>query len=211
MPGRPPRYAAQPALELGPFPGGGAIDRVGAEAEPAQHVLVDERDAVLGDGADGQLRLVRRAELADEQHVQRRRERARHLRRDRHAAAGEAEDDDVGAVGVGGEPGGQRAPGLEAIGEAHGRVYGSAGSVRRGGVGAAWRSVRCGHDQHGARRLADHLVGDAAEQEPPHHAMAVRAEHDDVGVVRLGVAHDLVGRRADRDGGGRPSPDRGDG
>ena len=59
-----------------------------------------------------------------------------------------------------------------------------------------------GHDQHGARRLADDLVGHAAEQEPPHQAMPVRAEHDHVGVVRLGVAHDLVGRGADHDGRG---------
>ena len=46
----------EPSIELGPFLVGGAIDRVRAEAEPAQDVLVEERDAVLGDGADGQLR-----------------------------------------------------------------------------------------------------------------------------------------------------------
>ena len=56
------------------------------------------------------------------------------------------------------------------------------------------------HDQHGARRLADHPVGHAAEQEPPHQAMPVRAEHDDVGVVLLGVTHDPVGGRVDHDG-----------
>ena len=62
------------------------------------------------------------------------------------------------------------------------------------------RPVR--HHQHGARRLTDQLVGHAAEQEPPHEAMPVRAEHDHVGAVLVGVADDFVGRRADLDGGG---------
>ena len=109
----------QPPIQFGPFPRGGAIDVGRAEAEAAQHVLVDERHAVLRDGADGQLRLIGRAELPHQQHVQRRRQRPRHLGRHRHAAASEAEDDHVGAVGVGGEPRGQRAPGVDAIGEAH--------------------------------------------------------------------------------------------
>ena len=193
----PAAIRGEASIQLGP-PWAVARSIASGPRPSAQHVVVDQRDAVLGDGADGQFRLIRRAELAHEQHVQ------------RHASAratppprparrrGRGEDDHVGAVGVGGEPGGQRA---RPRGDRR-SAWSASTESRQARVAAAraWQAAAPGaDDQHGARRLADHPVGHAAEQEPPQ-AMPVRAEHDDVGVVLLGVTHDLVGGRADHDG-----------
>ncbi len=57
-------------------------------------MAIGDPHPVLADCPHGQLGLERHADLADNDHVQRRAQRAGHLRGDRHAAARQAEDDD---------------------------------------------------------------------------------------------------------------------
>ena len=59
-----------------------------ADVEVAQHLVVDDGDAALPDGAHGQFRLVRHAELADDDDIERRTERGGDLRRDGDTTAG---------------------------------------------------------------------------------------------------------------------------
>ena len=61
----------------------------------AAHLLVEHADAVLADGAHGELPLEREPELADEDHVERGVQRGRDLEGDGNAAAGETEHDEV--------------------------------------------------------------------------------------------------------------------
>ena len=50
--------------------------------------------------------------------------------------------------------------------------------------------------------MVQHPIGDAAEQEATHLRATVRADHDQVGLLIGGVAHDLLRRRSGEDGGG---------
>ena len=81
-----------------------------------QRVVVDGKAAVR-DGADRELRLMRRAELPHDEHVERRLECARDLERNGHAAARQAEHDDVAAEAVPRELEAERLAGLPTIAE----------------------------------------------------------------------------------------------
>ena len=92
-----------------------------ADVEVAQHLVVDDGDAALPDGAHGQFRLVRHAELADDDDIERRTERGGDLRRDGDTTAGEPEHDGLGPPeapqGLG-----ELSSGIAAIGE-HGAPH----------------------------------------------------------------------------------------
>jgi hypothetical protein len=64
------------------------------------HLGIDDPDAALPDRAQAQLGLDGYAELADHDHVERRAQRPRHLRRDGHTATGERQHHDVLAAQV---------------------------------------------------------------------------------------------------------------
>src|SRR5690606_6752282 len=93
---------------------------LGGRSDRPHDLLVDDRHAVLADRPHRQLLLAWRAELADDDHVEGGVEPRRDLRRHRHAAAGQPQDDDVRAGEVG-EPVGELPPGVASVGEAHGR------------------------------------------------------------------------------------------
>ncbi|MCY1460056.1 hypothetical protein D9M71_775780 [compost metagenome] len=65
------------------------------------HVLVQHPHATAGDGAHGQLRIRRHAELAHQHQVQAHGQFGGDFIGDRHPAARQGEDDDVGAAAVG--------------------------------------------------------------------------------------------------------------
>jgi hypothetical protein len=68
--------------------------RVLAHTRHRDDVVVQHSDPAGGDGAHRQLLVSGHAQLAHEQHVERRSESPSDARRDRHAAAGQPEDDD---------------------------------------------------------------------------------------------------------------------
>ena len=75
-------------------------------------VVVEDAHAAGGDRAHGQLLVAGHAELAHEEHVERRVQRPGDLVADRHAAARQPEHDDVVAAGVVAQPLGQQPAGV---------------------------------------------------------------------------------------------------
>ena len=68
------------------------------QTEIPHDVVVQHHDTTAGDRADRQLRLAGRAELANHQYVERRLHRVGNLPSNRHATAGQSEDENVGCV-----------------------------------------------------------------------------------------------------------------
>ena len=96
------------ALELDPLPLRHLLDHVVAEAQLPDELLVEHARSAARDCPHRQLGLPRMAELADEEDVERCSERPRDLARHGHTAARQAEDDDVRAAGVSGQPLGEQ-------------------------------------------------------------------------------------------------------
>jgi len=71
------------------------LHRAGCDREPCDRVAVEHLRVLLGDRADRELGMTGQPDLADTEHVERRTQGLRHLRRDRDATAREAENDDV--------------------------------------------------------------------------------------------------------------------
>jgi hypothetical protein len=110
------------AGQLAALVGDRVEDLVGRDVHGLEHLVVHHDDVAGGDRAHGQLLVARRAELADEEDVERRAQFPGHLVGDRHAAARQGQHDDVVEAGVVGELPGQEPPGLRPIPEwpAHG-------------------------------------------------------------------------------------------
>jgi hypothetical protein len=92
--GSQPRVVAPALLDRGKLAHGGACDVIRAGLDRA-HDLVVEHDhwvAAVGDGPDGELWLVRRADLAYKDNVERSLQCFRDLGGDRHAAARQGQD-----------------------------------------------------------------------------------------------------------------------
>jgi hypothetical protein len=98
----------------------GALDRGRRRPEFADHPVVEHADAAGRDRAHRQFLVARRAELADQEHVQGRAQRPRHLVPDRHAAARQRQYDHVVAAREVAEPPGQLPARFDPIPEHHG-------------------------------------------------------------------------------------------
>jgi hypothetical protein len=96
---------------------GGGLDRGRPQVDLGEDLVVEDPDAAARDRAHGQLLVPRHAELADQEDVERRLERAGDLVADRDASARERQDDDARPVGVGAEHAGQRAAGVGSVAE----------------------------------------------------------------------------------------------
>jgi hypothetical protein len=83
------------AIELEAFPYGDLLNSGMGNVEIPNQVIAEDFHATFGDGAHCQLGVPRHTKLADEEDVERRRELARDLGRDRHAAARQREHDNV--------------------------------------------------------------------------------------------------------------------
>ncbi len=103
-----------PAVDLRELECGEVVDVLAGDVQLPAGGVVEDDDAVLADGPDGELGVAGRADLAHDQHVQLGVERLRHLEGDGQAAARQPEHEGVRA-GVGGEPGGQPAAGVGAV------------------------------------------------------------------------------------------------
>src|SRR5207302_6038450 len=112
---RPPRSRSSPS-DLATAAGRGTAARGGelllfasnhlldlclAETERADHDLVEDSHAAAGDRAHGELLLARDAELADDEDIERERQRARDLIGDRDATTRKAQDNRVVPVRIG--------------------------------------------------------------------------------------------------------------
>jgi hypothetical protein len=84
------------------------------QADALEQVFIDHQHAARH-GAHGVFGMLRHAELAGDQHVQRRAQRLRHFEGHRHAAPGQRQHLDVVAAGVGGQVRGQRSAGMQAV------------------------------------------------------------------------------------------------
>jgi hypothetical protein len=87
-------------IDLEPLACGHLRDGCAREAQAPHEVVVQHLGAVFGDRAEGQLLVPGHAELAHEEDVERRVERARHLSGDGHAAAGQGEHQRIAASRV---------------------------------------------------------------------------------------------------------------
>ena len=137
--GRSPRNRLRPALELGALGRLDGGELLGAGPDGRDDVVVEDAHAALADRPHAELLVPGRAELAHDDHVERCAEGAGDLGGDGHAAARQAEHDDVVAAKVV-ERRRQPPPGVDAIGEPHAHQ-----AVRR-------RGQRDGYTTHGRGR-----------------------------------------------------------
>jgi hypothetical protein len=89
---------AGPPVELGPLAGLDGRQLLVADQRAADQGAVDDPNAALADGADGQLGLGGEAELADDDDVRGRAERPGDREGDRDSATGQAQDNRVRAA-----------------------------------------------------------------------------------------------------------------
>jgi hypothetical protein len=87
-------------FELEPLAHRHLFHRGPRDSELGDEILAQHPDGAARNRAHGELRMARYAELADDEHIQRRIELARHLERDRHPASGQGQHDDVAALRV---------------------------------------------------------------------------------------------------------------
>src|SRR5262249_54477532 len=114
---------------------GHGLERRAGDLQRPDHVAVDDGDAPRGDRPHGELLVARNAELAHEEHVERRAERPRHLEPDGDAPPWRGQDRHVGPPRVLPHLLGQRLPGVAAVAERllvrHGRPPTPRGVSRR--------------------------------------------------------------------------------
>ena len=99
------------------FPSRNSIDHFFRQAEAADYVVVQYANVAGRDGTHRQLFLTGNAELANDEDVEGRIERSRHLERHRHATTGQREHKDIGSIGVMLQPAGQCCTRLASIHE----------------------------------------------------------------------------------------------
>ncbi len=97
--GRGPEPAAAP-FQLGPLPFLDSRQILRGHPGHGDHLVIKDPHAALAQRAHRELRLVRDAQLADDDDIQRGVQRMRDSGRDRHAAPGQPEDDHVLAAEV---------------------------------------------------------------------------------------------------------------
>jgi hypothetical protein len=105
-------------LELALLLRGDAIDDALGNPERAHDRFVEDAHAAAADGTHGELGMTGHAQLAHDEHIERRAELARHLRGDGHATARKTEHDHVGAPGIRAQRIGEDAPGVLTIAKA---------------------------------------------------------------------------------------------
>lgn len=123
--GPSPELGRRPAAAIGGFPPcklgaltvAHGLERGFVAGEPVEEVIVVYGDAAERYGADGELGIERRAELAHDEHVERRAEHCCHFGGDRHAATRQPEDDDVALETLATQALGQLPAGLDAVAE----------------------------------------------------------------------------------------------
>jgi len=96
--------------QLPGLPFGDLLQPRRTDAQPADHVLVQDDDTAAGDRPHRELVLARDAEVAGQEHVERGPQRIRDLVGDRHAAARQREHDEIRANAVAGQRSGQHPP-----------------------------------------------------------------------------------------------------
>ena len=89
------------AFQLQQFKPRGLLEFSWGRAIPRDHVLVQDADSTTRDGAHRQFGVSRRAQLTDDEDVQRSAQRLRHLERHRDAATRQGEHDDIVSTRVG--------------------------------------------------------------------------------------------------------------
>src|SRR6202022_4989621 len=94
------------------------VDHIARDAQAIHDLVIEDANAVSGDGAHRQLLVARDAELTHEKDVERRPKAASHLIRDGYAATGQCEHQHVRAVGVSSELLGKQPTRLTAISKA---------------------------------------------------------------------------------------------
>jgi hypothetical protein len=85
----------------------------------SQQLLAEDAHAAGSNGPHRQLGVTWDAKLADEKHIEGDTQRASDFNPDSHAAAGEAENDDVIPCGISGQPSGELATRVSPITESH--------------------------------------------------------------------------------------------
>ena len=106
-------------IELHALADGHLLHQALRDAELVNQIVAEHFHAALGDRAHRELGMSGHAELAHEEDVERRVQPFRHLAGDGHAASGQTQDDDIGAIRVAREVRGELAARVFAIEEAH--------------------------------------------------------------------------------------------
>lgn len=106
-----------PPKKLLPLDGGLGFESRTGDAEGAHDVMVNDLHTAAGDGAHGELRVAGDAELADDEDIERGVEFAGDLRGHGDAAAREGKHENVRAVCMLHERGGEKAAGVRAVAE----------------------------------------------------------------------------------------------
>ena len=104
--------------ELLLLPAGQRVDHAVGDAQGLHDFLIEDAHAARGDGAERVLLVPGDAQLAYDEDVQRRPQRARHFRGDGHAATRQREHQHVRALGVRAELSGEETTGFTAIAKA---------------------------------------------------------------------------------------------
>jgi hypothetical protein len=168
--------SGEAAVELDAFAGHDLVEIFLRDAKVADEGGVEDFNTAGSDGADGKLRLLGRAELANHPDVERSVEGAGDLIGHGNTAARQGEDEEIGMAGEGGEALGEKLSGVGAVVEVHGaladREYSMFGtddaSSLQGwarSVAAALDLVLAAGDAGDGLRVGDVLLGEDAAGE----------------------------------------------
>ena len=69
-------------------------------------------------------------------------------------------------------------------------------ALERFGFGRRWYGFALAHDEYGTGRVGEHLLGDAAEQQPRESSVTPAAHYDQIDFTGFCRADDLLGRIA---------------
>lgn len=112
------------AVKFDAFAGDDLIEIFLRDAKVADKAGVEDFNAAGSDGADGELGLPGRTQLADDPYIERSVEGAGDLMGHGNAAARQGEDEEIGMAGEGGEALGEKLSGVGAVVEVHGAPRG---------------------------------------------------------------------------------------
>ena len=109
-----------PPFQFETLTNGHLLDHGMRHTESLDDVPAEHPNAALCDGAHCQLLMPRHAELANEEHIQRRAQSRRYFMSDRHTAPWQTEDDDVRTVSIWRQRGCELPARIDSIVETHG-------------------------------------------------------------------------------------------